>query len=340
MAKSVILIIVDQKGNRELLEKTLAKYYEVKVGSDESSFDEPFDLGIFDGASITRLRKQLKAHREKESSLFQPILLVSSRQDVGIVTSKLWQQIDEIIVSPIERKELLARVEVLIRAHNYSVELAGLYANARDNATLEERKRLARELHDSVNQMLFSASALAQTLPHVQKKDPERARLQLEEVAQLNRSALSEIRTLLLEMRPGNLLRMSFKELIDQLILSVQGRRSVKISCTVDGVSHLPDEIHLGLYRIVQEALNNMVKHSDASEGYIELKAKDGQLVLEVRDNGSGFDTTEQSSGFGIDGMRERATLIGAVLSLTSQKGSGTQIVVSMPMPQTLPIDS
>lgn len=340
MAKSIILIIVDQKGNRELLEKTLTKYYEVKVGSDGSSLDERFDLGIFDGASVTRLRKQLKAHREKEATLFQPILLVSSRQDIGIVTSQLWQYIDEIIFSPIERKELFARVEVLIRAHNYSVELAALYANAKDNATQEERRRLARELHDSVTQMLFSASVLAQTVPQLQKKDPERARQQLEEVAQLNRSALSEMQTLLLEMRPGNLTRMSLKELFDQLILAAQGRRNIDIACTISGVSNLADEIHLGLYRIVQEALNNMVKHSDASEGYIELKAKDGQLVLEIRDNGSGFDTTEQTSGLGIEGMRERAALIGAILTVSSQKGSGTQIVVSMPMPQALSIDN
>ncbi len=176
MVKSVILIVVDHKSNRDLLEKTLRKYYEVKVANDADSLNQAFDLGIFDGASVTRLRKQLKDHREKGTTLFQPILLVSSRQDIGIVTGQLWQCIDEIIYSPLERKELLARVEVLIRAHNYSVELAELYANAKANATLEERQRLARELHDSVNQMLFSASALAQTLPQLQKKDPERAR--------------------------------------------------------------------------------------------------------------------------------------------------------------------
>lgn len=336
MAKSVILIVVDQKGNRELLEKTLTKYYKVKVSNGEEGLDQPFDLGIFDGASVTRLRKQLKAHREKEAPLFQPILLVSSRQDIGIVTGQLWQSIDEIIFSPIERKELLARVEVLIRAHNYSVELAALYANAKDSATLEERQRLARELHDSVNQMLFSASALAQTLPQLQKKDPERARLQLEEVAQLNRSALSEIRTLLLEMRPGNLLRMSLKELFDQLILGVQGRRNIAITCTVEGVTHLVDEVHLGLYRIVQEALNNIVKHSEASEVHVELVINEGQLILQIRDNGGGFDTEQPNSGFGLETMRERATLIGAVLTLSSQKGKGTEIVVSMPIPKAL----
>ncbi len=141
-------------------------------------------------------------------------------------------------------------------------------------------------------------------------------------------------------MRPGNLLRMGLKELFDQLILGAQGRRNIAITCTVEGVTHLADEVHLGIYRIVQEALNNIVKHSEASEVHVELATKDDQLILQIRDNGSGFDTEQQSSGFGIDGMRERATLIGAVLTLSSHKGKGTEITVSMPMPQALPINS
>ena len=106
-------------------------------------------IGYFDGASLNRLRKQIKAYREKASTLFQPILLVSSRQDIGIVTGQMWQSIDEMIFAPIERRELLARVEVLLRARNYSVELERINASARENAIFEERRRLARELHDS-----------------------------------------------------------------------------------------------------------------------------------------------------------------------------------------------
>jgi signal transduction histidine kinase len=336
MARSVILIVVDHKGNRDLLEKTLQHYYDMKVSNAEDSFDQSFDLGIFDGVSLNRLRKQLKTYREIKSTVFQPILLVSSRQDIGIVTGQLWQSIDEIIFTPIEKKELLARVEVLLRAHNYSVELKRLNAEVKENAIFEERRRLARELHDSVTQMIFSASTLAQTIPQLQKNDPERAKAQLEEVVQLNRSALSEIRTLLLELKPGNAIRMTLKDLVDQLIIGVQGHRNITISANVDELPTLPEDIHLGIYRIVQEALNNIAKHSHASEAHVSLMIKDGHLFLQIRDNGSGFDIEKQTPGFGLDGIGERAALMSAALNIASRIGSGTEITVSLPLPQEL----
>jgi signal transduction histidine kinase len=334
MAQGVILIVVDHKSNRDLLEKTLKKYYTVQITNAEDSLKQEFDLGIFDGAALNRLRKQIKAHREKKSDLFQPILLVSSRQDIGIVTGQLWQSIDEIIFSPIEKKELLARVEVLLRTHNYSVELARLYQNAREQATYDERQRLARELHDSVTQMIYSSSILAQALPRLQETDPERARTQLEEVIRLNVAALSEMRMLLLELRPGNIIRTNFKDLLDQLVVSMQGRRNINISCNVQGITVLPEEIHLGLYRIVQEALNNVIKHSKASEAQVELTTHDDQLILRIKDNGGGFDTAQRYPGIGLDGMGERAASMGASISVSSRKSEGTEIVVRMPMPK------
>lgn len=334
MAQGVILIIVDHKSNRDLLEKTLKKYYEVRVFNTEDSLEQEFDLAIFDGASLNRLRKEIKAHRELKTNLFQPILLVSSRQDIGIVTGQLWQSIDEIIFSPIEKNELLARVEVLLRTHNYSVELARLYQGAREQAAFDERQRLARELHDSVTQMIYSASILAQTLPRLQETDPERAQAQLEEVIQLNLASLSEMRTLLLELRPGNIVRTPFKDLLEQLTVNVKGRRKMQISCRVEGITLLPEAIHLGLYRIAQEALNNVIKHSKASEAHIELLTQGEQLILRIKDNGAGFDSEQRFSGFGLEGMRERATSIGAFMDITSRVGEGTHITVTMPIPQ------
>ncbi len=340
MSDSMILVAVENKVNGQLLQDALKQYHNVKVADSEASIREPFDLGIFDGVSLKRFQSQIFAHIDAENDIFLPILLVTSRQDISLVTRQLWKSIDEIIFTPIEKIELLARVEVLLRAHNYSVELADLYKDAHEQATFAERQRLARELHDSVTQMIFSASILAQSLPQLQEKNPERARLQLEEVIQLNRAALSEMRSLLLEMRPGNLVRTHLKELFEQLALSMQGRRKIAIKCVVEGVSILPEEIHLGLYRIVQEALNNIIKHSEASEAHVELTAHDGQLILRIRDNGGGFDTEQQTPGIGLDGMGERAALMGALINISSRKGDGTEIVVSMPIPQGISINS
>jgi signal transduction histidine kinase len=336
MPNNLILIAVENKVNGQLLQDALKQYHTVKVADSEVSISEPFDLGIFDGVSLKRLQKQVLARQARQPDLFLPILLVTTRQDIGMVTRQLWKAIDEIIFTPIEKVELLARVQVLLRAHNYSAELARLYKEAHEQATYAERQRLARELHDSVTQMIFSASTLAQTLPQVQKKSPERAQAQLEEVVRMNRAALSEMRTLLMELRPQNLLRTSLKDLFDQLILGVQGRRDVKISCTVEGVTILPEDLHLGVYRIVQEALNNIVKHSEATEAHVSLTIHDEQLNLHIQDNGDGFNVKKHSTGLGLDSMRERANLMGARMTISSAKGAGTEIFVSMPIPNTI----
>lgn len=340
MAESLILIAVENRVNGQLLQDTLKQYHSVKLAESEAELNEPFDIGIFDGVCLRRLQKRVMANRESRPDIFLPVLLVTSRQDVSLVTRQLWQSIDEIIFAPIERVELLARVQVLIRAHDYSVELAQLYQGAQEQATFVERQRLARELHDSVSQMLFSASMLSQSVPQLQKRNPERALEQLDEIAQLSRSALSEMRTLLLEMRPDNLVKANFKDLVDQLISAIQGRRHITVISNVEKVTGLPDDIHIGLYRIVQEAFNNIVKHSEATEVKIVLMAEGGKLVLDIQDNGAGFDIEQQKPGFGLGSMRERAAQMGATLHVTSQKDNGTQIQVSLPLPQAVSITS
>jgi signal transduction histidine kinase len=336
MVDGVILLVVDNKGNRQLLRDMLKRHHTVKVLEADDDLKESFDLGIFDGVSLSRLRKQIVARQDSEPGLFLPILLVASRQDISLMTRQLWKLIDEMIFAPIEKIELLARVQVLLRTRNSSVELSRLYKNASEQATFAERQRLARELHDTVSQMIFSASALAQTLPQIQAKDPVRAKDQLEEVVQLNRSALAQMRALLFDLRPGNLNRMPLAELLDQLAIAARGRRPISIITSVDVNVPLPESVHLGLYRIVQETLNNIVKHSEATEASINLSIRDGQLVLRIKDNGIGFDTGKQAKGFGLDGMHERAELMNATLSVSSSKGEGTEIVVTQPIPEAV----
>jgi signal transduction histidine kinase len=340
MADGVILIAVDNKGNVQLLRDMLKRQHTVKVLETEADLQDPFDLVIFDGVSLSRLRKLILARQAAEPNVFLPVLLVTSRQDIRLMTRQLWKSIDELIFTPVEKIELLARVEVLLRARSSSVELAHLYKNAREQATFDERQRLARELHDTVSQMIFSASVLAQTLPQIQKKDPQRAQQQLEEVVQLNRSALSEMRSLLFELRPSNLMRMSLEDLYNQLAIAVRGHRPINIGITVEVSEPLPEDVHLGLYRIVQEAFNNIVKHSEATEASVSLSVKDGQLVLEIRDNGRGFDTDKAASGFGLEGMKERVSLMNATLQVSSQPGKGTFITVTQPIPTALTIKS
>lgn len=334
MGKGIILIAVENKGNRDVLQTYLQQYYDIEVHLSESPFEKHFDLGIFDGVGLSRLRDQIEIYRAATPNLFLPMLLITSRQDIGVLTNNLWQTIDEIIFSPIEKMELVARVEMLLRTRRYSVALNDLMSTVKEGAALAERQRLARELHDSVSQTLFLSSTLAQAVPFTEKTDPLRAAKQIEEVGQLNRAALTEMRLLLLELRPDNIARSTFKELIDQIILAAQGRRSIAITSQIEVATQLPDHIHLALYRLVQEAVNNIVKHSDASQAHIKLAEIDGQVQLNIEDNGKGFDTTEQTNGLGLLGMRERAAQIGATFTVSSgHNGEGTQITISLPTP-------
>jgi PAS domain S-box-containing protein len=201
---------------------------------------------------------------------------------------------------------------------------------AEQAAAAAERERLARDLHDAVTQTLFSASAIASVLPEVWERYPDEARRGLVELRRLTRGALAEMRTLLLELRPTSLLRKSLGELLHQLADAMMSRTQTSIALAVRGERELPDEVQVALYRIAQEALNNVVKHAQASHAAMELYNEPERVTLHVRDDGRGFDPNEAKTGrMGLGIMRERAEGIGAQVTLQSQPGEGTEITVT-----------
>jgi len=508
-----ILLAVELRENRRLLQEYLGQYHNVVMLDSIETLDAPFDLGIFDGASLTRMSNLVRARKQGEKSSFLPFLLVTSRQDLNMVSHQLWKSIDEIIFTPIEKLELLARVEVLLRARRLSLELSGrnielqqevvahrvsnealrkseertkllqnltselaatitldevsdlvanriakavgghlgsmiivgetryageavkteeleehnrpqeianpmavsvskvirtgeplwmeslanftadfpqshpsdletetqsatilplivnsktigsvsfyfpysrefnvseqaffeslvqqcaqaveraqLYDELSERAALEERQRIARDLHDAVSQNLFSINMLGQSLPRLWEKHPERAHNVLKDLLTLTEASIAEMRTLLLELRPDNLVRSSLRTLFEQLISAAKARREISISSNMDFEQPLPEEIHIALYRLVQESLNNIVKHSGATEANISLTIEGELLILRIRDNGRGFDSQTQAAGLGIGVMRERAAVIGASFDVITEPGQGTEIVVS-----------
>ncbi|MBI5669299.1 MAG: PAS domain-containing protein [Chloroflexi bacterium] len=203
-----------------------------------------------------------------------------------------------------------------------------LHERVQMTATIEERQRLARDLHDAVSQTLFSASVLAETLPRIAQRDPERAIQQLPEVSRLTRGALAEMRSLLLELRPAALVNSRMSQLIQQLCNAIQVKKRIAVDVTVEDDAPLPMDVHISLYRIIQEALNNIVKHSRASRVRINLRSDGQQVVLDIEDNGAGFDLHNPKAGLGLGMMRERAESIGADLQVYSQRGQGTTIRV------------
>jgi PAS domain S-box-containing protein len=197
------------------------------------------------------------------------------------------------------------------------------------DAVTAERTRLARDLHDAVTQTLFSTTLIADVLPDIWALNPDEGKRRLEEVRQLTRGALAEMRTLLVELRPNALVEVPLPTLLRQLTEALSGRSRISIQLSAEGERKLPADVQVGLYRLAQEALNNVVKHARASQAVVTLRCSDETVRLTVADNGVGFDPTAVTADhLGLKIMRERAEAIGAKLSIYSEPGEGTQISV------------
>lgn len=211
-----------------------------------------------------------------------------------------------------------------------AIQNARLRVQAEQTAVEAERNRLARDLHDAVTQTLFSASLIAEVLPRLAERNPREVARRLEELRQLTRGALAEMRALLLELRPAALTEMGLGDLLRQLAEAITGRARLPVGLQVDGHRMLPPDVQVALYRIAQEALNNVAKHGRASHASMRLSYLLEGVELLIGDDGRGFDPGEispQHLGLGI--MRERAEAIGANLRIESEVGQGTCIVVS-----------
>ncbi len=206
---------------------------------------------------------------------------------------------------------------------------AELYGHAQGLAVLEERQRLARNLHDAINQSLFSAGLIAEVLPRLWDRDQQEARRSLEDLRKLTRGAMAEMRALLAELRPATLTDAELGDLLRLLGNAFTGRTNIPATVTVLGEGVLPADVQVAIYRVCQEALNNVAKHAGASMVEINLRHEENAIDLIIHDDGQGFDPERTASGhYGLSMMHERAEAIGAQLSITSQPGQGTELTI------------
>ncbi|MCB0062775.1 MAG: GAF domain-containing protein [Caldilineaceae bacterium] len=219
--------------------------------------------------------------------------------------------------------------QVNLALHNRRLRQA-----AEQAATLEERNRLAHELHDAVSQTLWSASLLADVVPELWQRDIQKGQQRLEQLRQLNRVALAELRALLLELRPSALVDVPMSSLLRQLVDSIRARTNVAISLEVDGDYTLDPHIQVTIYRIAQESLNNTLRHAHATHIVVTLHHQPPELSLTVCDDGDGFESIDGGSGsLGLRIMRERAASIAAELAISSAIGMGTTIQLRWSQP-------
>jgi PAS domain S-box-containing protein len=207
-----------------------------------------------------------------------------------------------------------------------------LRRQAGELAAGEERAHLARELHDSVTQALFSMTLVSRSVEMLLDRDAEAARRQLVQLRELQREALAEMRALIFELRPGNLEQDGLSRALRTHTAALQGRIGLPVVVESALDERLPLAVEEVLYRIAQEALHNVVKHAGARQVRVELGRIASGVRLRVADDGKGFDPARVPDGhLGLAGMRARADKVGARFSVKSVPGEGTTIEVVVP---------
>jgi len=212
------------------------------------------------------------------------------------------------------------------------VENARLFSEARGKAALEERQRLARELHDSVSQALYGIALGANTALEIAEHDPERVADPLEYVLSLAEAGLAEMRALIFELRPESLEAEGLVAALEKQAAALRARHEMVVETVLCEEPEATPEAKEAAYRIAQEALHNTVKHARATRVEIKMECAPERITIEVSDDGVGFDPEGDFPGhLGLRSMRERASRLGGTLEVESALGGGTRIRARIP---------
>ncbi|WP_308249814.1 GAF domain-containing sensor histidine kinase [Sphaerisporangium fuscum] len=210
---------------------------------------------------------------------------------------------------------------------------ARLYERSRELTVVEERNRMARELHDAVTQKLFSLRLTAQAAGSLVRHDPERAVDEIDRVQRLAGEALAELRAVIVELRPAELDRHGLAETLRKHVALLDRLYPVKVSFAATPVSELPAETEVAVLRVAQEAVHNALRHAGASSVRVSLAASGSVLTLRVSDDGDGFEVDSSTfRGLGLISMRERAEASGGSLRISSRQGAGTTVELEVPL--------
>ncbi|WP_219825595.1 GAF domain-containing sensor histidine kinase [Nonomuraea typhae] len=206
---------------------------------------------------------------------------------------------------------------------------ARLYEQGRELALVEERNRMARELHDAVTQKLFSLRLTAQAAATMLHTAPDKAAAELDRVQMLAGEALAELRAVIIELRPADLDRHGLSETLRKHVRMLDRLQAAQISFDCDGLPPLDPAVEVVVLRVAQEALHNALRHAGARQVWVRLAYSDGKLSLSVADDGSGFDQAG-SRGLGLASMKDRAESVGGSLTVTSARDQGTTVLVEV----------
>jgi ligand-binding sensor domain-containing protein/signal transduction histidine kinase len=228
-----------------------------------------------------------------------------------------------------------------IRAHNQELErqvrartaeIERLYVQTKELAVIEERNRLARDLHDSAKQKAFAALAQMGAANSQMRIEPSRALVSIREAETLVYEVIEELTFLIQEMYPVALKEKGLASVLREYMYEWESRNEIYVDFHIYGERRLPLKLEQSLYRIIQEALANVARHSHAQRVEVVVTYSAGEISICIADNGQGFDLSSRSAGVGLRSMQERISMVGGTLQIESKPGQGTRVSASAPI--------
>jgi signal transduction histidine kinase len=245
----------------------------------------------------------------------------------GMMLSFVWLFVNA-LVSERQGRERLSVALSQLRSYSLQIE---------DQAILQERNRIAREIHDALGHTLTAQSVQLDSGIHLlNRNQTEQADFFFKTAKSLCSQALQEVRQSVSVLQRDCLDGQSLEEAIAGLVYEFKSMTTIKIDWSIDVRQSLPQELISTLYRIFQAALTNIIRHSGATEATLQATASTQRLYLVIRDNGHGFKPTQNSTGFGLQSMRERTLALNGQFHVFSEPGAGCLITVQIPLPSPL----
>lgn len=372
---SQILLLVEQKENRRLLLEWLAVHYEVLLPNSTENIDEilpfnqSFDMGIVDGLALKRHSQWIAAQKQAEHPVCLPFLLITSRSDVGMATRFIWQTIDDLIIAPIEKIELQARVEILLRSRQLSLTLK--LSHDQIDRTLQTAKELndlktsllymiAHDIRNPLNFIIGTTQVLSRYKSKL-SEDRTQELLDKTQVAAKSIDQLLDDVLLLGRSESGKvalcLLPIDLAKFCKELVAEFQNSLKLKpqnAPVTLIFVNHCQSAIACLeaslLRRILSNLLSNAIKYSPPNtEVFFELKLTETEAIFSVEDSGIGIPLADQErlfysfyraknvgiipgTGLGLSIVKKCVDLHGGEIALTSEEGVGSTFTVRLPI--------
>lgn len=340
-----LLIVDDTPDNLRLLSEMLqGKGYDVRsVKSGSMALmgiqAQPPDLVLLDinmpGMSGFEVCEQLKSNPKTDRI---PVIFISALNEVFDKIKAFSVGGIDYITKPFQEEEVLARVENQLTVCRLQAQLLQALEQERmlnqrieELATLEERNRIAREVHDSLGHLLVALNIQMETALTLWNNAPNQAYTYLLEAKNLGSEALTAVRQSVSDMRSDPLQGKMLEDAIQILTLEFQHTTGITPECQIDLSQPVSNRVNTAAYRILQEALTNICKYAKATFVQIQIQTITDDLFLVIKDNGRGFSLAQTPNGFGLQGMRERVDGLGGQINIVSEMGAGCHISVRLP---------